>query len=64
MLIQDVCPKHPGVCQAMRSVGGGQFYKDYLLKVSFTGIQSNLKESEEILNSFQKCRYSFVIKLI
>ena len=36
-LKKDVCPRHRGVCQRMKSVDGGSFYKDYLLKTSFIG---------------------------
>ena len=36
-LKEDVCPHHRGVCQRMKSVDGGTFYKDYLLKTSFIG---------------------------
>ena len=36
-LKEDVCPRHRGVCQRMKSVDGGSFYKDYLLKTSFIG---------------------------
>jgi hypothetical protein len=34
---QDLCPSYKGICPAMKNVDGGEFYKKYLLKVSFTG---------------------------
>ena len=39
-LKEDVCPRHRGICQRMKSVDGGRFYKDYLLKTSFIGESS------------------------
>ena len=33
----DVCPTLKGVCPAMSSYDGGDFYKRYLLAVDFTG---------------------------
>jgi hypothetical protein len=35
--LQDLCPNYKGICPAMKNVDGGEFYKKYLLKVSFTG---------------------------
>ena len=38
----DVCPPgedSQGLCHAARVYDGGQFYKDYLLKVDFQGIR-------------------------
>jgi hypothetical protein len=37
VLFQDLCPSYKGICPAMKNVDGGEFYKKYLLKVSFTG---------------------------
>ena len=37
VLLQDLCPHFKGICPAMKNVDGGEFYKKYLLKVSFTG---------------------------
>jgi metabotropic glutamate receptor 2/3 len=34
---RDFCPGHRGLCDKMRVFDGGSFYKDYLLKVNFTG---------------------------
>lgn len=38
-LYQDICKnfKSPGVCPAMTQYDSGDFYKKYLLNVSFTG---------------------------
>ena len=36
-LKRDVCPYLKGVCPAMTTYDGGDFYKNYLLKVDFIG---------------------------
>ena len=36
-LKRDVCPQWKGVCPAMTYYDGGDFYKNYLLKVDFIG---------------------------
>ena len=36
-LKRDVCPTWKGVCPAMTYYDGGDFYKNYLLKVDFVG---------------------------
>lgn len=38
-LYEDVCAGYPkkGVCPAMTQYDGGDFYKNYLLNVSFVG---------------------------
>ena len=36
-LKQDLCPNSVGICDQMKAVDGGKFYKKYLLKTSFTG---------------------------
>ena len=36
-LKSTVCPTWKGVCPAMSSYDGGEFYKNYLLKVDFKG---------------------------
>ena len=36
-LKKDVCPTYRGVCPAMTYYDGGDFYKNYLLKVDFIG---------------------------
>ena len=36
-LKSDVCPTLKGVCPAMTYYDGGDFYKNYLLKVNFSG---------------------------
>ena len=36
-LKSDVCPTLKGVCRAMTYYDGGDFYKNYLLKVNFSG---------------------------
>ena len=36
-LKRDHCPTSYGVCQAMTTYDGGDFYKNYLLKVDFIG---------------------------
>ena len=36
-LKRDKCPKLRGVCPAMTTYDGGDFYKNYLLKVDFIG---------------------------
>ena len=36
-LKKDVCPTWQGICPAMTHYDGGEFYKNYLLKVDFTG---------------------------
>ncbi len=36
-LKKDVCPTWRGICPAMTHYDGGEFYKNYLLKVDFTG---------------------------
>ena len=38
-LKNDVCPLHRGMCQDMKMVDGGFFYKNYLLKTSFIGMK-------------------------
>ena len=44
-LHRDVCPGRSDVCTAMRKFDGGQFYKTYLLNVSFTGEAAELRVS-------------------
>ena len=36
-LKNDLCPNSVGICDQMKAVDGGTFYKNYLLKTSFTG---------------------------
>ena len=36
-LKNDLCPRAKGMCQQMKMVDGGYFYKNYLLKTSFIG---------------------------
>ena len=36
-LKNDLCPRAQGMCQQMKMVDGGYFYKNYLLKTSFIG---------------------------
>lgn len=36
-LKNDMCPRAKGMCQQMKMVDGGYFYKNYLLKTSFIG---------------------------
>ncbi|XP_023338104.1 metabotropic glutamate receptor, partial [Eurytemora carolleeae] len=43
----DLCPDYNGACPAMRRMDGGQFYKDYLLKVSFTDIGNSTVKFDE-----------------
>ena len=37
-LKEDLCPNSDGICDQMKAVDGGTFYKKYLLKTSFTGV--------------------------
>ena len=37
-LKDDLCPHAKGMCQEMKMVDGGYFYKNYLLKTSFIGM--------------------------
>ena len=41
-LKSTVCPTWKGVCPAMSSYDGGEFYKNYLLKVDFKGKKISL----------------------
>ena len=36
-LKNDPCPNSVGICDQMKALDGGTFYKNYLLKTSFTG---------------------------
>lgn len=40
-LKQDICPHWKGICPAMASYDGGDFYKHYLLKVDFTDVANS-----------------------
>jgi hypothetical protein len=52
VLFQDLCPSYKGICPAMKTVDGGEFYKKYLLKVSFTGPFTGTVASEFYLKVF------------
>ena len=34
---KEKCRGHRGLCNNMKYIDGGEFYRDYLLKVKFTG---------------------------
>ena len=42
-LKRDVCPTWKGVCPAMTYYDGGDFYKNYLLKVDFVGKNNEIR---------------------
>ena len=42
-LKDNVCPNRQGLCEEMRMTDGGYFYKNYLLKTSFIGKYTKVK---------------------
>ena len=49
-LKRDVCPTWKGVCPAMTYYDGGDFYKNYLLKVDFVGKNNEIRALLVITN--------------